>query len=176
MKNVSLKFVDIMIGVILGLGFQWWPELHLSWQYLAFVFVYIDIVDYWIDYGPSLHKFPPKREIDVIIDMAIMFGLFLYIYSTQHVFIGFLGAFVVFKMLDIIWLLRAKVNHSPDGTEGKFVSTWLLFDMIEIILAIILAIVASFVALPILLLIVFIAARVVIRILASTQYKRFYLA
>jgi len=32
LKNFSLKFVDIMVGIVLGLGFQWWPELHEPWQ------------------------------------------------------------------------------------------------------------------------------------------------
>ena len=38
-----------MVGVVLGLGFQWWPLLKEPWQYTAFIFVYLDIVDYWID-------------------------------------------------------------------------------------------------------------------------------
>ena len=69
-----------MIAVVLGLGFQWWPALTEPWHYIAFIFVYVDIVDYWMDYGPSLKKFPPKREIDIILDILIMFALFLYIF------------------------------------------------------------------------------------------------
>ena len=43
MKDFSLKFIDIMIGVVLGLGFQWWPLLQEPWQYVAFIFVYLNI-------------------------------------------------------------------------------------------------------------------------------------
>jgi hypothetical protein len=82
-KNFSVKFIDMMIGIVLGLGLQWWVNLESTWQYVAFVFCYFDITDYWIDYGPSLKKFPPKREIDVFLDVAIAFSLFFYIYTTQ---------------------------------------------------------------------------------------------
>src|SRR5687768_14211625 len=99
MKNFSLKFIDIMIGIVLGLGFQWWIILQQPWQYIAFVFVYFDIVDNWIDYSHSLKKFPPKREIDVFLDLSIMFVFFLYIYTTQLTIVYFLITFIVFKVL-----------------------------------------------------------------------------
>ena len=38
------KFMDVMVGVVLGLGFQWWPDLREPWQFLAFVLVYLIFV------------------------------------------------------------------------------------------------------------------------------------
>src|SRR4051812_14495728 len=111
MKNFSLKFLDIMVGIVLGLGFQWWVALQYPWQYVAFIFVYFDIVDYWIDYSPSLKKWPPLRELDVFLDISIMFSLFLYIYSTQLTIAYFLTTFIAFKLLDYFWLLSSKHEY-----------------------------------------------------------------
>ena len=116
-NEFSIKFIDIMIGVILGLGFQWWPNLSEPWQYAAFILVYIDVIDYWIDYAPSLKKFPPKFELDLLLDVAIMFTLFLYIYATQQSIVYFLVAFVVLRLLDSFWLLRANREYPTHGEK-----------------------------------------------------------
>ncbi len=175
MKNFSLKFIDIMVGVVLGLGFQWWPFLKEPWQYGAFVFVYLDIVDYWIDYGPSLKKFPPKREIDVILDVAIVFALFLYIYASQLALGYFLGAFVLLRTLDYFWLWSSEYEYRPTGTDKTFVDTWMQFDIIEVLATL------AFIALavitpvsPLIILLAFIAFRLVMRVLASWRYKRIH--
>lgn len=173
MKNFSLKFIDIMVAVVLGLGFQWWPALHEPWQYAAFIFVYIDIIDYWMDYAPSLKKFPPKREIDLLLDVAIMFALFLYIYSTQLTILYFLSSFVFFKALDYFWLLSSKREYRPTGTNGLFVNAWLRFNLIEVVLTIGLIFGAQYWNLTTLsILLAFIAFRIIIRIIASLEYKR----
>ena len=175
MKNFSLKFLDIMIGLVLGLGFQWWPDLRESWQFIAFVFVYLDIVDYWIDYGPSLKKFPPKREIDVLLDVAIMFSLFLYIYTTQLTLVYFFGSFILLRTLDFFWLLSSKQEYHPIGTDGKFVSTWLKFDLVEVLLSICFVLLAKFSLLSnIVLIISFIIFRFIMRFTASLKYKRIH--
>ncbi len=175
MKNFSLKFIDIMVGIILGLGFQWWPQLHEPWQYIAFVFVYFDIVDYWIDYSPSLKKFPPKREVDILLDLSIMFVLFFYIYVTQLTIVHFLTAFIGLKVLDYFWLLSSQREYKPTGTDRLFVTTWLTFNLIEAagaILGIIAA--AEFGVSPIVILLYFIVFRIGMRVLASLRYKRIH--
>lgn len=173
MKNFSLKFIDIMIGVVLGLGFQWWPLLQQPWQYIAFIFVYLDIADYWIDYSPSLKKFPPKLEIDVLLDIGIMFILFLYIYATQLTITYFLTVFIVFRIMDYLWLLSSKHEYLPTGTDKLFVDTWLRFNLIE---AAITAGIASLLYLisvdPLIILSTWIIFRVIMRISASLQYKK----
>ncbi len=164
-----------MIGIVLGLGFQWWPELHSPWQYVAFIFVYIDIADYWIDYSLSLKKFPPKREIDVMLDLSLMFALFLYIYVTQLSFADFLLAFIAFKVLDYFWLLSSKHEYHPTGIDKVFVDTWIKFNLIEALLAAILVVVSYvFLVQPLFLLLIFIVFRICIRILASFQYKKIH--
>ena len=99
MKGFALKFLDIMIGIILGLGFQWWPNLVESWQYIAFIFVYLDIIDYWIDFLPALRKFPPEAELDWFLEVGIMFFLFLFIYTTQTTIGYFLWSFFGFRII-----------------------------------------------------------------------------
>ncbi|MSR71381.1 MAG: hypothetical protein EXS50_01755 [Candidatus Taylorbacteria bacterium] len=175
MKNFSLKFLDIMVGMVLGLGFQWWPVLQHPWQYLAFIFVYIDIVDFWMDYGPSLKKFPPKREIDVILDVAIMFALFLYIYSTQLDIKYLFGAFTVTRIFDFFWMLSSKYEYRPAGLDGKYLDTWLVFDVVEGVIGGCLILASMFTTVsPLTLLLTFIGFRIVVRVLASRQYKKIH--
>ena len=177
MKDFGLKFIDIMIGIVLGLGFQWWTNLQFPWQYLAFIFVYVDIVDYWVDYSPSVKKFPPKREVDLILDVAIMFSPFLYIYTTQQTILHFLFAFALFSILDCIWCIRARQEYHPGGTEGKYLTTWIHFNWIQavIVLAVSGLLLVAGIS-PLATLIVFIAMRIVGRIAASYRYKKVYLA
>jgi len=173
MKNFSLKFIDIMIGIVLGLGFQWWPVLEYPWQYIAFIFVYFDIVDYWIDYSPSLKKFPPKREIDVFLDIAIMFLLFLYIYSTQLSILYFLITFIILKVLDYLWLWSSKKEYHPTGVDKLFVDTWMKFNLIEVAVSLFLiGFVYVFALSPLVAIITFIVFRIIMRVLASFYYKK----
>lgn len=175
MKNFSLKFIDIMVGIVLGLGFQWWPDLQEPWQYIAFIFVYFDIVDNWIDYSPSLKKFPPKREIDVLLDLGIMFTFFLYIYATKLTVAYFLMAFVVFKILDYFWLLSSKHEYNPTGIDRTFVNTWMKLDLIEAIFTGVF-IYLSYLFAPIFIISGFIIFRVITRIWASFKYKKVHFA
>ena len=112
-----------MIGIVLGLGFQWWPNLHEPWQYAAFIFVYLDIIDYWIDYSPSLKKFPPKSELSLFVDVGIMFILFLYIYATQLTVVYFLSASIALSILDLLWMLRAQHEYQPTHTAKVYLRT-----------------------------------------------------
>ncbi len=175
-KDFSIKFIDILIGMVLGLGFQWWPSLQQPWQYLAFIFVYVDIVDYWIDYAPSLKKFPPKREIDIILDMGIMFALFLYIYSTSQMTVEyFLGTFILFRILDFLWLLSSKSEYKPKGDDALFVNTWLKLNLTEALITGLIIVVAIAVPIPPFAVVVgFIIFRIITRIFASWKYKKIH--
>ena len=165
-----------MIGVILGLGFQWWTELKEPWQFAAFIFVYLDIVDFWIDYGPALKKFPPKKELDVFLDLAICFSLFLYIYSTQHSVIYFIMAFGLLRIFDFIWLYSSRAEYKPAGFDKKYLDTWMLIDGIEVAISAVIILLSSlFNFSPLIVLLVFIATRIAMRIFASISYKKVYL-
>ena len=162
-----------MVGMVLGLGFQWWPALKDPWQYLAFIFVYLDIVDFWIDYSPSLKKFPPKREIDVMLDIAIMFSLFLYIYATQITLVYFLTASILLRILDFFWLLSSKYEYRPTNSDKVYIDTWLFFDLLEAALAGVFIGITFFASFhPFFILFTFIIFSITVRILASMQYKK----
>lgn len=162
-----------MIGIVLGLGFQWWLVLEHPWQYVAFIFVYFDIVDYWIDYSPSLKKFPPKREIDVFLDLSIMFILFLYIYTTQLTIIYFLTTFIIFRSLDYLWLWSSKHEYEPIGVDKLFVDTWMQLNLLEAVITGILIGLVSFLALsPLITITSFIIFRVIVRVVASIRYRK----
>lgn len=162
-----------MVGIVLGLGFQWWPVLVHPWQYIAFIFVYLDIVDYWIDYSPSLKKFPPKREIDVFLDLSLMFILFLYIYATQLTITYFLSIFIIFKILDYLWLWSSRHEYKPTGVDKLFVDTWMNFNILEAVFSIILVGAVSLLSIsPLTAIIVFIIFRLIVRAAASFRYKK----
>lgn len=173
LKDFSLKFVDIMIGLVLGLGFQWWPELHLSWQFIAFVFVYFDVIDYWIEYSPSLKKWPPKREIDVMLDMGIMFALFLYIYSTQSGILYFLASSILLRVLDYFWLLSSKLEFNPTGTDRLYMDTWLKINLLLALTTLIILGTSYYLSLsPLMILVAYILTRMAFRISAIFVYKK----
>lgn len=167
--------MDIMIGIVLGLGFQWWPDLREPWQYAAFIFAYLSIIDYWVDTAPTLKKYPPKRELDLMLDVAIMFVLFLFIQATLKTVISFLAVFIVFRILDSLWIFRLKKEHKPAYHDEMVVNTWLIFNGAEIIIALGLIAFNGVYQLPaITLLGIFIIARLASRILSSFRYKRVY--
>lgn len=175
MKEFTSKLLDIMIGVILGLGFQWWPNLHEPWQFIAFFLVYLLIIDYWIDTGSALKKFPPKREIDILIDVAVTFSFFLFIYYTQATIVHFLAAFIVFRVLDVLWILRVRNEYQIIHHDKLVMNTWLLADFVEAVFAAVIIIVHYFYQLaPLISLAIFIASWLLVRIFSSLRYKRVY--
>ena len=166
-----------MIGVILGLGFQWWPNLQEPWQYLAFIFVYLSIIDYWIDTAAALKKYPPKRELDLMLDIAILFLLFLYIYATQRTVLYLLGVFTIARALDALWVLRVLSEYHPLPADGKVFVTWLRQMIFEILFA--LALIGTTFLWPLgalITLLPFIGFRVAMRVFASFRYKKVYFA
>jgi len=174
--DFSLKFIDIMVGLVLGLGFQWWPFLSAPWQYVAFIFTYLDLVDFWIDYGPALKKFPPKREVDVLLDIAICFSMFLYIYATQLALIAYLGAFILLRILDFFWLLSSKIEYSPQGFERTYLNTWMLADLLQSLIAATLCLMSVLMPIsPMIFVVGFIFLIFVTRFFASFLYKKVHL-
>lgn len=165
-----------MVGIILGLGFQWWENLREPWQYIAFIFVYIDITDFWIDYGPALKKFPPKKEIDVFLDLAICFSLFLYIYSTQFSVAYLIAAFGLVKVFDFVWLLSSKLEYGLSVFDKKYINTWMVTNGVEIVLSALIMFISVIInASSLAILVAFIVMRVGARVLASYNYKKVFL-
>jgi hypothetical protein len=161
-----------MISIVLGLGFQWWVELREPWQYIAFIFAYIDIVDYWIDFSGMAKSLPPKKELGLMIDVGLMFSLFAYIYTAQTTIIYFLLSFILFRVLDFCSLLSLKREHHPKGSHLIFANTWLKINFFEIVFSfgIILygqySVVTSLVSL-----FVFIIFRIITRVVSVMRYK-----
>lgn len=177
MKDFTLKFIDIMIGIVLGLGFQWLRDLHEAWQYAIFAFAYLNIIDYWIDYVPALRKFPPKTELTLLIDVGLLFSMFLLIYSAQLTAAHFLAFFVVYRLLDLIWVFRVRSEYSLVPADKIYFDTWFRLESIEAFGTALLLVLTLF-APPaaVLSLTIFILFRIVTRILASFQYKKVHFA
>lgn len=175
-NHFSVKFIDLMFGLVLGLGFQWWVGFSYLWQYIAFIFAYIDIVDYWVDYSTQVKKFM-RREIDLILDTAIMFLLFLYIYYIQVGIIYFLVAFVLIRVVDTIGFFRTVSYDLPTRSERLFLNTWAIYGAIEIALTLIIMGIYKYLLIlsDLQALLIFIGMRVAIRFLISHKYKSFYL-
>jgi hypothetical protein len=174
-KDFSLKFIDMMVGVVLGLGLQWWPNLQEPWQFIAFIFVYLFLIDYWIDYGPSLKKFPPKKEIDVILDVILVFFMFFCIYSTLLTIWNFLISFALLFIFDFFWLLSSKMEYHPVGKDKIFVDIWMLIDLLCFFFTLVIFLLGKYFAVSSLnVLIIFIILNIFLRILAIWKYKKVY--
>ncbi len=177
MKQFVLKFIDIMIAIILGLGFQWWPNLVEPWQYVAFFFAYFSTVDYWIDYVPALKKYPPKTEIGLLADILVLFSMFLLIYSAQKSITYFFVAFALFRAVDFIWMWRIRREYTLFANDTIFFNTWLKFEGVEALVALgFAAFAANFSTQALYLLLGFVVFRIVMRILASFRYKKIHFA
>jgi len=171
-KKFNLKFIDVMISIVLGLGFQWWSELHEPWQYIAFIFVYIDIVDYWIDFAAAAKSLPPKKETGLMLDVGIMFALFCYIYATHTTIIYFILSFILFRIFDFFSLITLKREHHPTGSNLLFANTWLKIDFFEIIISCGIILLNYYnITTPLITLSTFIIWRIITRIIASLRYK-----
>ncbi|MBI4133440.1 hypothetical protein HY478_02395 [Candidatus Uhrbacteria bacterium] len=176
-QNFSLKFIDIMVGVVLGLGFQWWADLREPWQYIAFIFVYLNLIDYWIDYSPTLKRFPPKHEPDLIVHVFIGFTMFLLVYATRGTPLGFFLTFLVYRIADIWWTINMRRDYRPEPKDLIFINTWLRFDIIEALGAGVLALATHAVAVPpLVLIILFVVFRLLTRALASVRYRKVFFA
>ncbi len=163
-----------MIGIVLGLGFQWWPDLKEPWQYIAFIFAYLSIVDYWVDTSAALKKYPPKKELDLILDIGIMFTLFLLIYASLKTVPYLLTTFVVFRTFDSLWIIRRTHEHA-DMADKHIFNVWLKFNTIEALLAIVLIVLSlSHLLPPLSALLIFIILRIVSRVATSFRYKKVY--
>ena len=175
LRDFSLKFIDIMIGVVLGIGFQWWGDLRETWQFIAFLFVYLNLVDYWIDYSPTVKRFPLKREIDVILHTYILFMMFYIVYATKLSISSFLVGYILYRVGDLFWIWRMFKEYKEKKRDKKFLFGWLGSDVFEIaVCAVLLLINLNFQIAPLALLLIFIVLRLASRILASVYYKEVY--
>lgn len=173
----GLKYADLIIGVVLGLGFQWWPNLTEPWQYLAFIFVYLNLIDYWVDYSPLLRKFPLRREADVILHTYIIFTMFFMIYGTHKTISYFLMAFVLYRIGDLLLLLRIRNEHRLDPQDRPFVHAWLRFEFVEAVgTALLLFLSLLTTTAPIFLFLLFVVLRIFMRSVASLSYHKAYYA
>ena len=178
MLKFQLKFIDIMVGVVLGLGFQWWPELREPWQYIAFVFAYLNLIDYWIDYNPIAKRYPLRHELtEVLIHTLIIFGMFLLVFGSQKTLPYFLYSFAFYRLADILWIWRMKKEHTIPHHDMIFMNTWHVYDAVEMFSAIAIGFAAAHNVLgPTSALLIFIVIRVATRIASSTHYKKVFFA
>ena len=166
-----------MVAVVLGLGFQWWPQLKEPWQYLAFIFAYLNLVDYWIDYNPTAKRYALKLEVDVVLHTLIIFGMFLLVFAAQKSLSYFLFSFAFYRVADILWLWFIKYKHKTLAGDLVFINTWLLSDIVETLAALafgLLALYESF--FPIYFLIAFVTIRIITRLMSSVRYKKIFYA
>lgn len=175
LREFSLKFADIMIGIILGLGFQWWTELHQTWQYIAFIFVYLNLIDYWVDYSPVLRRYPFRREIDVLLHFAIIFMMFYLIYSVLLSVTALIVAFVIYRLIDLIWLWRLFRSYRISETDRPFLRGWAIFESIEAACLLIVALLIHAEVVDAMIgLSIFIGLRIISRIATSWFYNSIY--
>ena len=128
-------------------------------------------------YGPSLKKFPPKKEIDVLLDVSIVFAMFLFIFTAQLQIWNFLSAYILLMVFDYFWLFSSDREYKPLGHDKLYLETWMRLHVVEVIFATMLILAAKFVLFtaPTVVLIIFIIFIVVVRLWGSFRYRRAYL-
>lgn len=111
-----------------------------------------------------------------MLDIGIMFTLFLLIYASLRTIPYLLATFIFFCIFDSLWIIRRTREHANMADRHIF-NTWLKFNTIEIIVAIVLIVLSSYqILMPIAALSVFIIFRAISRIATSFRYKKVYFA
>lgn len=174
-REFSRKYADIMIGIVLVLGFQWWFNLRQAWQFIAFIFVYLNLVDYWIDSSRLFRKFPLQRKTDVILYTFIIFSMFFMIYATQRSILTLLFAFALYRAGDLAFLNGVKREHRSGSREASFIESWIRYETVETMGAGLLLFIGLLTSVaPALLFVFFIILRAITRTIASLTYNTAY--
>ncbi len=118
--HLSIKFLDVMFGAVMALGFTEWfkvPE-HTSQSLLTptvelgmFLFSYLILIDMWIKYDPTMRRFPTKHPHLLIIDLFMVFTMFFLVHNSIFNNRNFLGTIVVLRAVGSLWSQRTMMEY-----------------------------------------------------------------
>ncbi len=131
--RLSIKFLDVMFGAIIALGFgQWFSVAERDTIFfISFVFAHIMLIDVWINYDPTIRKFPTKNPYFLILDLTLIFTMTFLIYYSMFSLQKFLVAVVALRLIGVVWAERPIREYKIRGTDKsylKYISKRNLFE------------------------------------------------
>ncbi|MBI2084970.1 MAG: hypothetical protein HYT71_00475 [Candidatus Aenigmarchaeota archaeon] len=120
--HLSIKFLDVMFGAIIALGFGQWfsvPEREIIF-FIAFVFAHTILIDVWINYDPTIRKFPTKNPYFLILDLALIFTMAFLVYYSMFNLQRFLVSAAVLRTIGILWSERPLKEYKIRGSDSSY--------------------------------------------------------
>ncbi len=120
--HLSIKFLDVMFGAVVALGFGQWfsvperPMLSLA----AFLFAHIILIDIWINYDPTVRKFPTKRPYMLILDLALIFSMAFLIHYSMLDLQKFLMSIVALRLIGVAWSERPLQEYKMKKSDTAY--------------------------------------------------------
>ncbi len=106
--HVSIKFLDVMFGAIIAIGFGQWFAVseRESLFFVSFLFAHVMLIDVWVNYDPTVRKFPTKNPYFLILDLALIFTMSFLIYYSMFNLQRFLLSIIALRLVGVFWSER----------------------------------------------------------------------
>ncbi len=133
--HISIKFLDVMFGAIIAIGFgQWFAVAERpSIFFIAFLFAHIMLIEVWINYDPTIRRFPTKNPYFLILDLALIFTMSFLIYYSMFDLNKFLLAIIVLKAVGGLWAERPLKEYKIKGSNLSYLKYMRKRNSLEIL-------------------------------------------
>ncbi|MBI4168188.1 MAG: hypothetical protein HY515_04485 [Candidatus Aenigmarchaeota archaeon] len=120
--HISIKFLDVMFGAIIAIGFGQWFAVsdRATVFFAAFLFAHIMLIEIWINYDPTVRKFPTKNPYFLILDLALIFNMSFLIYYSMFDLQKFLMSIIALKVVGGLWAERPLKEYKIRGSNLSY--------------------------------------------------------
>ncbi len=120
--HVSIKFLDVMFGAIIALGFGQWFSVseREGLFFMSFLFAHVILIDVWVNYDPIVRKFPTKNPYFLILDLAMIFTMSFLIYYSMFHLQRFLLSIIALRLAGIFWSERPLKEYKLNGSDAAY--------------------------------------------------------
>ncbi|MEW6619421.1 MAG: hypothetical protein AB1422_08830 [bacterium] len=151
------SFIDVMYGVILGIGFSNFEKISSAMGYILFFFTYIVVVSDWIIVHETDFEKPySETKWRFATDTIILFVIYKLIYTSSskeitYYWIWVSGLFILYSFWDILLFFEHGRKKAPTK-----VKVWIITDSIGVVIFVLFAILVLLGLIPYTLLTIFI--------------------
>ncbi len=120
--HVSIKFLDVMFGAIVAIGFGQWFSVdeRESLFFISFLFAHIILIDVWVNYDPTVRKFPTKNPYFLVLDLALIFTMAFLIYYSMSSLHRFLLSIIALRLVGVLWSERSLIEYKPGKPDATY--------------------------------------------------------
>ncbi|MBI4177014.1 MAG: hypothetical protein HY516_01470 [Candidatus Aenigmarchaeota archaeon] len=120
--HISIKFLDVMFGAIIAIGFGQWFSVseRANIFFAAFIFAHIMLIEIWINYDPTVRKYPTKNPYFLILDLALIFTMSFLIYYSMFDLQKFLVSVIALKAVGGLWAERPLKEYKIRGSNLSY--------------------------------------------------------